>query len=378
MPDVDIDVAVVGAGVVGLACAAAFARRGHSVVVIERHARPAEETSSRNSGVIHAGLYYPTGSLKARSCVRGRELLYARCERFGVAHRRIGKLVVATDPEEEERLEVLCRRGLDNGGGELRLLERSELRRMEPNVQATLGMWSPRTGIVDQHELANSYQAEAVDHGAEVAFRTHVTALQAVACGWRVHVQDPGGAPFAITARVLVNAAGLAADRVAEMAGLDVDALSLRQHYCKGDYFSVAPRLRHVVRHLVYPMPVRAGLGIHVTKDLGDQLTAGPDATYVDRIDYDVDASKRHRFGEALRRYLPCVGDDDLQPGYAGMRPKLQGPGDGFRDFVVEEASRHGAPGLINLIGIESPGLTASEALAEEAVRVAVDTALAS
>jgi L-2-hydroxyglutarate oxidase LhgO len=361
----DFDVAIVGAGAVGLACAARLARAGRSVVVIERHARVGEETSSHNSGVVHAGLYYPSGSLKAATCVEGRARLYARCEREQLPHRRCGKLLVAVDAAEEAQLEALYARGLANGAGALRMLEAAEVRALEPRVRAHAGLWSPESGIVDAPALLASYKREAAAHGAALLLATELEALEPTPRGMSLRARTRGAEPSAVFAERVVNAAGLGADRVAELAGVPVDALGLRLHPCKGDYFALHPRLRGLVRHLVYPVPQAAGLGIHVTLDMAGDLRAGPDAEYVSSRRYDVDAEKARAFGAALRRYLPEVRDDDLTPDYAGVRPKLQGPGQPARDFVIDDAAAHGAPGLINVLGIESPGLTASEAIAE-------------
>ena len=366
----DVDVVVVGAGAVGLACAARLARAGRSVLVIERHARPGEETSSRNSGVIHAGLYYAEGSLKALTCVEGRQRLYARCKREGLPHLRCGKLIVAAEEAERAQLEALLARGLSNGAGALRLVDGAELRRIEPRVRAVAALLSPETGIVDAPALLASYKREALGSGAELCLRTSVESLEAVPGGLRVGTQAADGERAELTAEVVINAAGNDADRIAELAGLDVDALGYRQHPCKGDYFALAPALRGLVQRLVYPLPSQAGLGIHVTLDLSGALRAGPDAEYVERPRYDVDPAKGALFGAALRRYLPDVRDADLSPDYAGVRPKLQAPGESARDFVIADAAAHGVPGLVNLLGIESPGLTASEALAEQVARL--------
>jgi L-2-hydroxyglutarate oxidase LhgO len=360
----DVDVAIVGAGVVGLACAARLARE-RSVILIERHTTVGEETSSRNSGVIHAGLYYATGSLKALTCVEGRARLYARCEREQLPHQRCGKVLVATQEAEIAQLEALCARGLANDAGAMRMLDAAEVQRLEPRVRALAGVWSPETGIVDAHALMNSYKVEALTHGAELCLATQVEALEPVAGGVRVRTRSRSGEISELIAERVINAAGLSADRIAELAGLDVDALGYRLYPCKGDYFSLRAGLRGLVRHLVYPAPVAAGLGVHITFDLAGALRAGPDTEYISELRYDVDPNKTRVFGEALRRYLPEVRDEDLSPDYAGIRPKLQGPGQAARDFAIEDASAHGAPGLINLFGIESPGLTASEAIAE-------------
>ncbi len=363
--DLEADVAVIGAGAVGLACAARLARGGRSVVILERNDRCGEETSARNSGVVHAGLYSDPGSWKARLCVEGRARLYARCAREGLPHRRCGKLVVAQDGDERARLEALLARGLQNGAGELRILEADEVGRLEPEVRASAALLSPETGIVDAAELVASYRREATARGAVLSLRTRVRGIHARRTGLCVATEARSGERADVSAAWVVNAAGLEADRIAASAGLDVDALGYRLHLCKGDYFAVAPALRGLVRHLVYPLPARAGLGIHITLDLAGGLRAGPDTTYIDAPYYAVDPGKAPLFGAALRRYLPRVRDDDLRPDYAGIRPKLQAPDGPARDFVIEEASVHGVPGLVNLIGIESPGLTASEAIAE-------------
>jgi L-2-hydroxyglutarate oxidase LhgO len=363
----DFDVAIIGGGVVGLACAAKLASRGRSVVLVERHARPGQETSSRNSGVIHAGLYYPTGSLKALTCVEGRQALYRRCESRGVAYQKTGKILVATAPEEEPKLASIFARALANEAGAMRHLDQQEIQKLEPNVSAISGLWSPESGIVDVHELMYSYQKEALDHDALLVFKTEVEGIDKTAHGFELATRSADGERASIACTTLVNSAGLFADQIAARAGLDIDALRYRYHWCKGDYFCLSPQLRGLVKHLIYPAPVHAGLGIHITFDLGGKLTLGPDTEYISDIRYDVDPEKRGKFAEAARRYLPLLKDDQLSADYAGIRPKLQGPNDDFRDFVIEDAAPHGLPGLINLLGIESPGVTASEAVAERA-----------
>ena len=363
------DVLVVGAGVVGLACAAALARRGHDVLILERHMRIAQETSSRNSQVVHAGLYYPPGSAKARLCVEGREALYARCQARGIPYAVTGKLVVATEADEEPALALLMERATRNGAPGLAWLGAEAIRRRESCVRARAALLSPRSGVVDAHALCLSYLAEAEANGAELVTRAELVALEACAGGFRARVRRPDGACEEVSAGCVVNAAGLGADRVAELAGLDVDALGYRQHPCKGDYFALAPGAPLRVTGLVYPVPGAAGLGIHLTRDLGGRSRLGPDACYVTEPHYDVDPAKAESFAEAASRYLPGLRAAWLSPDGAGVRPKLQGPGEAFRDFVVAEESARGLPGLVNLLGIESPGLTAAGALAEEVAR---------
>lgn len=361
----DVDVAVVGAGIVGLAAAAALARRGRSVLVLERREAIARETTSRNSEVVHAGLYYPPGSLKAVLCRAGREALYERCERLGIPHRRVGKLVVATSDAEVAILEGLLRRGAENGAPDLELIDGRAVAAAEPAVRAVAALRSPGTGIVDAHALATSYAAEAEANGAAIALRTEVVGIDAAPGGFRVRVADADGAPATLACAALVNAAGLASDRIAALAGIDVAARGLRLHFCKGDYFSLDPGAALRLSRLVYPVPAKAGLGIHATIGLAGRIRFGPDTEYVAAPRYDVDPAKAASFAEAARRYLPGLDPARLCPDTAGVRPKLAGPADDFRDFVVTEESAAGLPGLVDLIGIESPGLTAAHAIGE-------------
>jgi L-2-hydroxyglutarate oxidase LhgO len=365
----DMDVVVVGAGIVGLACGAALARAGRSVLILERADDIASETTSRNSEVVHAGIYYEPGSLKASLCVRGRELLYARCAAQGIGHRRLGKLIVATDDSQVEMLEALQVRAARNGVP-LELLAAARVRELEPQVRSVAGLWSPLTGIVDGRALALSYLAEAEHFGAILLRRCELRELALNGGGWRVELCNADGELETLRSAVVVNAAGLASDRIAALAGLDVATLGYSLHYCKGDYFALAPgygaNLR--VRHLVYPVPATAGLGIHLTVDLAGRVRFGPDAEYVSDIHYAVDPDKAEIFALAVARYLPALERSWLVPDYAGVRPKLSGPGESPRDFVVQEESAAGFPGFVNCIGIESPGLTAAGAIAERVV----------
>lgn len=365
----EVDVLVVGAGIIGLAAGAALARRGRSVIVVERHGAIARETTSRNSEVIHAGLYYPEGSLKALCCVEGREALYARCEALRIPHRALGKIVVATCAEEIPRLESLAAQAERNGVA-LRWLSEAEIRAREPHVRAVAGFLSPRTGIVDAHALALSYAAEGEAHGMQLALGSELLALERRSEGWRAEARSAGGERAELLAEAVVNAAGLASDAVAARAGIDLDAAGYRLHLCKGDYFSLAPGAPLRFRGLVYPLHGQAGLGVHVTLDLAGRVRFGPDTEYVPAPRYDVDPGKAARFAEAAGRYLPELRAEWLAPDYAGVRPKLAGPGVAFRDFVIAEESARGLPGLVNLVGIESPGLTAAPAIAERVARL--------
>lgn len=372
MAEDGFDVVVIGAGVIGLSIAARLASDRRSVLVLERETGIARGVTSRNSEVVHAGIYYPAESLKASSCVEGRERLYAWCAARRVDHRRIGKLIVATDPSEVATLESLFEKGRTNGVAGLELIDTAACQALEPSVRAHAAILSPNSGIVDAHGFCASLLAEAESRGAVLAVAKQVVGLEHGATGWRLDVVSEDAAETeTIAAEVVVDAAGLEADRMAELAGIDVDAHGLRQHPCKGDYFVLGPGHSVRAERLVYPVPQQAGLGIHLTLDLAGRPRFGPDATYVEARDgFEVDAAKATAFGAAVARYLPELAGATLLPDYAGIRPKLAGPGEAFRDFVVEEGGDWGAPGFIGCLGIESPGLTASLALAERVARL--------
>lgn len=366
----DTDVVVIGGGVVGLAAAAALSRTGREVVLLERHDGYGREVTQRNSEVVHAGIYYPEGSWKARLCVRGRELLYERCEREGIPHRRLGKWIVACEASEVAQLEVYRARGEANGVPGLRIADADELSRREPDVRGVAALESPETGIVDGQALCLSLAAEAESHGATLVLHTEVEGFETSAAGHGVATRSDDGARTVIEAGAVVNAAGLSTDRIAELAGLDIDARGYRLHPCKGDYFALAPGAPLHVEKLLYPVPSGAGLGIHATLDLGGRVRFGPDAAFVSELDYHVDPEKAATFAEAAGRYLPAMRAEWLSPDYAGIRPRLTGPGEAPRDFVVEEESEAGLPGFVNLVGIESPGLTAALAIGERVVEL--------
>ena len=363
------DCVVVGAGVVGLACARALAMAGREVVVLEREGLIGSHTSSRNSEVIHAGIYYPQGSAKARLCVAGRDRLYAYCESRGVPHRRLGKIIVAAAPAQAAALEGIAAAAARNGAGELEPLSAAALGRLEPALRGAAGLLSPMTGIIDSHALMLAYQGEAEDHGATLALRTRLLAAEVTDGGIAITAQSggqSGGETVRLLAREVVNAAGLFAGEVAA-ATLGLAPEHARAiFYCKGTYFSVARRVPF--RHLVYPVPERDGLGVHLTLDMGGQGRFGPDTEWVSGLDYGLDASRSAGFYAAIRSYWPDLPDDSLSPSYTGIRPKLFPEGGAATDFAIEGPEVHGVAGLVNLYGIESPGLTASLAIADEVV----------
>ncbi|MCJ8509967.1 NAD(P)/FAD-dependent oxidoreductase [Rhizobium lemnae] len=358
----DIDVVVVGAGVMGLACARSLARSGQSVLILEREGAIGTETSSRNSEVIHAGLYYPKGSLKAHLCVQGKAKLYAFCESHGIAHRKCGKLIVATSADELPLIEALQSKGEANGVSDLVMLDQRQARQLEPALDCIAALHSPSTGIIDSHGYMLALQGDAEDAGAAIAFHAPFEGSTQIAEGFEIRV---GGAdPMTITSRMLVNAAGLHGSRVAAcIEGLPVSAIP-QTGYAKGNYFMLTGRAPF--NHLIYPAPHAHGLGVHLTFDLGGQARFGPDVEWVDEIDYEVDPNRVEGFEDAVRRYWPQMPRNALVPGYSGIRPKISGPSDPAADFRIDGPQTHGVSGLVNLFGIESPGLTASLAIADQ------------
>lgn len=352
---------IVGAGVIGLAVGRALALRGHEVVVAEAAGAIGTGISARNSEVIHAGLYYPTGSLRHVHCVAGSRLLRAYAESHGIPHARPGKLVVACDAAEEAAILALHDRGLANGVEGLRLLTGAEARALEPSLACTAALFSPETGIIDAHGFMLSLRGEIEDRGGAIALDTLVTRLERVGTGWQVAFD--GAEAGTVTADIVINAAGLGAQRLAARTlGLAPDRVPPLV-LAKGHYFAFAGA--PVFRHLIYPAPVDGGLGVHVTLDLAGRMRFGPDVEWIEAEDYRVDAARAPLFEDRIRRYWPGLPEGRLVPDYAGIRPKLTGPGTAAADFMIEGEGEHGLPGLINLFGIESPGLTASLSLAE-------------
>ncbi|HJS32343.1 MAG TPA: NAD(P)/FAD-dependent oxidoreductase [Alphaproteobacteria bacterium] len=355
-----VDCVVIGAGVVGLAVARALALAGREVVVVEAGPAIGTEISSRNSEVIHAGIYYPAGSLKAVLCVAGKQMLYRYCGERGLAHRRCGKLIVATAEAQIPSLEKLRQQGRANGVDDLTMLTASEARALEPNLRCAAALYSPSTGIIDSHALMLSFQGDAEAHGAVVAFNSPV--LRGRVSDGGVELEIGGADPLRLLAHAAVNAAGLAAPPLARrIHGLSADCVP-QDYLAKGSYFALDGRAPF--SRLIYPMPEPGGLGVHITLDLAGQARFGPDVEWIDQIDYDVDPSRADRFYAEIRKYWPDLPDGALHPAYSGIRPKIAGPGAPAADFVIQGPETHRVPGLVNLFGIESPGLTASPAIA--------------
>lgn len=359
-----VECVVIGAGVVGLAVARRLAMAGKEVVVLESADMIGSETSSRNSEVIHAGIYYPKDSLKARFCVAGKHALYDYCPSHGVEHNRIGKIIVATSDDQIQELERLTGVAVGNGVPDLKWMTPEDVRQEEPAIFCVAALWSPSTGIIDSHGLMLAYQGDAEAHGAMVAFLAPVL-------GGRVEddgiVLNAGGEdPMTLKADVVINSAGFYAQRLAQsIEGIPADTIP-PAYFCKGNYYTLSGK--PPFRHPIYPVPEKAGLGVHVTLDMGGQVKFGPDVEWIEGVDYGVDPARADAFYAAIRRYYPDLADGAILPGYAGIRPKIQAPGEPAHDFLIQGPDAHGIDGLINLYGIESPGLTASPAIADHVV----------
>jgi len=362
-----IDCVVIGAGVIGLAVARELAARGREVLILEAEEAFGTGISARNSEVIHAGIYYPAGSLKARLCVAGRQRLYAYCAERGIDHRRCGKLIVAGGDDQCAQLAGIAARARANGVDDLELLDRTQARALEPALECRAALLSPSTGIIDSHGLMLALLGDAEHTGAVLATHSRVAGGRVGDDGIVLEV-DSGGEQTALHARCVVNCAGLCAQPVAlALRGLPVETVP-PLHYAKGNYYALAGRAPF--SRLIYPVPEAAGLGVHLTLDLGGQARFGPDVEWIDAIDYRVDPARADAFYAEVRRYWPQLPDGALQPAYAGIRPKPHAPGEPACDFMVAGPADHGIRGLVNLFGIESPGLTASLALAEHVIAV--------
>jgi L-2-hydroxyglutarate oxidase LhgO len=358
-----MQVLVVGAGVIGLAVARSAALAGHEVIVAESASTIGTGISSRNSEVIHAGLYYPTGSRRALHCPRARRMLYDFCASHGVPHRKCGKLVVAASESELARLEAVHRQAAANGVEGVAIIEGLEAKRLEPELACVAAMCSPETGIVDSHRLMLALQGDLEDRGGVVAFNTRISGLRPVLGGWEARFGE--AQMQTITVDAVVNSAGLGAQQLARATeGYPAERVP-RLVLAKGNYFSFAGR--PAFSRLIYPLPIPGGLGVHVTLDLAGRMRFGPDVEWIEQENYDVDARRADTFYQSIRDYWPALPDNSLAPDYAGIRPKLTGPGETAADFMIEGPHEHGCDRLVNLFGIESPGLTCALSIAEEA-----------
>ncbi len=359
-----VDVVVIGAGVVGLAIGAAIADKGREMYILEKEEVYGQGTSSRNSEVIHAGIYYPAGTLKAELCVKANPMIYDICEEHKVPYKRCGKLIVGNGEAEVAQLDGIIKHAKSIGARDLEMIDADQIKKLEPNVRADQAILSPSTGILDAHGLMDHFHREARRKSGSdpLVLDTEVIGIEQTKDGYVVKMNS-GGEPFEIESRVVINSAGLYCDRVAEMAGIDIDTEGYRLHWSKGEYFSLTGKPPALM--LIYPPPPQdaASLGVHSVPDLTGRLRFGPNAFYVDEINYSVE-SEKEPFWRDIIEYFPSVRMEDLHPDMTGIRAKLQGPGDPVKDFVIRHEEDKGLPGFINLIGIESPGLTASPAIA--------------
>jgi L-2-hydroxyglutarate oxidase LhgO len=358
---------VIGAGAVGLAIARALALEGREVMILEKNARIGEETSARNSEVIHAGIYYPKDSLKAQLCVEGRYLLYAFCESHNVAHRRLGKLIVASTANQRPQLESLLRQANENGVTDLKPLSRAQVKALEPELSAQEGLLSPSTGIIDSHQYMLALLGGAESNGASLVRKAQVTAIARGADGYALRIENAGNV-FTLQARVLINSAGLWAQHIAGLIEALPPCFVPPLRLAKGNYATLS--IKSPFQHLVYPVPETGGLGVHLTLDLGGQARFGPNVQWLEsndpaEIDYAVPSSIAKEFAPRIAQYWPAIREEMLAPGYSGVRPKTAGPENPIQDFQIDGPAVHGLPGLVNLFAMESPGLTSSLAVAE-------------
>ncbi len=363
----DAEITIIGAGVVGLAIAEKLSEEHSSVFLIEKHHSFGQETSSRNSEVIHAGFYYTKNSLKARLCVEGKRLMYDYCTKYDVPFNNCGKLIVATTEEEISVIEGIRQTSINNGVDDLVVLEREQIAEMEPNIFALKALFSPSTGIIDSHSLMKRYETNTINNGGQIVYGSEVTGIKKIKNGYEVTVIDSDKKNYSFTSGIVINSAGLTSDKVSEMVGLYDDNLKIL--FCKGEYFRLKPPKNQLVKRLIYPVPLQnmEGIGIHVTIDMGGGVKLGPDVKYLESnvYDYKLTASKQEAFYKSAKKFLPFLEFDDIIPEMAGIRPKIQKPGQALRDYYIMEESNKGYPGFINLIGMESPALTSSIAIAK-------------
>jgi L-2-hydroxyglutarate oxidase LhgO len=360
-----VDITIIGAGIIGLSLAYRLSRDFKSIIVIEENPTFGQETSSRNSEVIHTGLYYEPDSLKAKLCIKGRELLYTFCDEHNIKYEKCAKLVVAFNSKGETRIQQIYENAIASGVKDLRFLEKVEVKKLEPDIFCGKAFLCPQSGIIDSHGLMDFLYKNAKAAGVTFSFSTKAIGIDKDNGEYIITVEEPAKESFKFESNIVINAAGLFSDKIAEMAGIDTERAGYNLHYCKGQYFRVNNPKKFSIKRLVYPPATQISLGIHITPDLGSGLRLGPDANYVDKINYDVNDNDKYIFYNEVRKFLPSLEADNLIPDTAGIRPKLQGPDDGFKDFIIREESDKGLERFINCIGIESPGLTATLAIAE-------------
>ncbi len=361
----DAEITIIGAGVIGLAIAEKLSEEFKNVFLIEKHQTFGQETSSRNSEVIHAGIYYPEKSLKSLLCVEGKELLYNYCNKYDIPYNKCGKLIVATTEEEIPVIEGIRQTAMQNGVY-LEVMEKGQIAELEPEIFALKALFSPTTGIIDTHSLMKRFEINTINNGGQIVYGSEVTNIKKIDHGYKIILNDNQTSNFSFTTRVVINSAGLTSDKISEMAGMKDENLTIK--FCKGEYFRINPPKNRLISRLIYPVPHpnMEGIGIHVTIDMGGGVKLGPDVKYLDPniFDYKVTPSKQDIFFTSAKKFLPFLEFDDIAPEMAGIRPKIQKQGEPIRDFYIMEETGRGCPGFINLIGMESPGLTSSIAIA--------------
>jgi L-2-hydroxyglutarate oxidase LhgO len=363
----DAEVTIIGAGVVGLAIAEKISEEYSNVFLIEKHPTFGQETSSRNSEVIHAGIYYTKDSLKARLCLEGKRLLYEYCKKYDIPHKKCGKLIVATSGEEISVIEGIRQTAIKNGVDDLEVLDQEQIAALEPNIFALKALFSPSTGIIDSHSLMKQYETNTINNCGQVVYGSEVTGIKRINNGYEITLLDTAENEYTFTSGIVINSAGLTSDKVSEMIGIEDDSLKI--HFCKGEYFRVKPPKNRLISRLIYPVPHHnmEGIGIHVTIDMGGGVKLGPDVKYLESnvYDYKLTASKQEEFYNSAKKFLPFLEYEDIAAEMAGIRPKIQKPGEPLRDYYIMEEGKRGFPGFISLIGMESPALTSSIAIAK-------------
>lgn len=358
-------ITIIGAGVCGLACSYLLSKNFSDILVIEKNDSFGRETSSRNSEVIHAGIYYPKASLKATLCIEGKNLLYQLCERHKIAYKKIGKLLVATNDDEILKITAIKENAEKNGVKTLCFLTSDEIAKMQPSLMVKTAIFSPETGILDSHQLMKFFEQQSKKKYVEFAYNILVTNIEKTSQGYVVSVREPSGETFSFKTQCIINAAGFDADKIAQMAGINIEQNRYKIYYNKGQYFRLNNPAKFSINHLIYPPPGKTDLGIHVTPDLAGGIRLGPDSRYIENIDYQINTKDKEIFQKSVSRFLKNLYLDDLSADTAGIRAKLQSPEENFRDFVISEESDKGLPCFVNLLGIESPGLTACLAIAQ-------------
>jgi L-2-hydroxyglutarate oxidase LhgO len=366
----EVNVTIIGAGVVGLAIASELSKTFEDVVVLEQHDSFGQETSSRNSEVIHSGIYYPHNSLKTKLCIEGAQALYELCEKFSIPYKKLGKIIVAKDETETATIENLFSNGIQNSVRDIRLIGKKDIARFGNTFKAVAAIYLPNTGIIDSHSLMKHFAKSSQERGATIAYNSRVVKIDKKGNAYQLMIEQEN---YSFLSRIVINCSGLSSDKTASLAGIDIKSNNYKIHFCKGSYFSYSKRIQ--VPLLIYPAPHKelTGLGVHATLDLGGRLRFGPDTEYVEAIDYKVNEKKREAFFDSAVNLFPSLEKEAFIPDMSGIRPKLSGPDEKIRDFIIVDEKDNGLPGFINLIGIESPGLTASPAIAKKVSAMVIE-----